>query len=236
MTHQDANEEMAVERYLLGELTGESRDRFEEHLFDCAECAADLKQGVVFLEASRAELKSREAVRKDVSVAPKRFFFRPAWLLQPWVLAPALAACLAIIVYQSVVVQPRMRSELAELQTPAVLNPLVLANAGARGSSTNTVPEIAAPRHGSYLLSVDIPPATDVTGYRCSLYSPAGALVWHVDISPQQARDAVTIQVPVMTASEGIHELRVQSISSSRAPDDTLVDLARYRYKLDFAD
>jgi hypothetical protein len=235
MNHKDANEEMAVERYLLGELTGVSRDRFEEHLFDCAECTADLKQGVVFLEGSRAELKSPAAARNDARVAPKRHLFGSAWLLQPWVLVPALAACLAVIVYQSVIVQPRMRSELAELQAPTVINPLVLANAGARGGSTDAVAEVVAPRHGSYLLSVDIPPAAGVSGYRCSLYSSGGSLIWHLDISPQQARDAVTIQVPVMTAAAGIRELRVQGISASGAPDGTLVDLARYRYKLEFA-
>ena len=42
MDHRDALREMAVEKYLLGELTGESRDIFENHLFDCEQCAADL--------------------------------------------------------------------------------------------------------------------------------------------------------------------------------------------------
>lgn len=236
MNHKDANEEMAVERYLLGELTGTSRDRFEEHLFDCVECTADLKQGVLFLEASRADLKAREVVRsKDARVAPKKPLLLTAWLLKPWILVPALAACLAVIVYQSAILQPQLRSELAELQTPVVINPLVLANAGARGGSTDSLAEVVAPRHGSYLLSVDIPPAAGVSGYRCSLYSSGGALIWNLDISPQQARDAVTIQVPVLTATAGIRELRVQGISSSETPEGGLIDLARYRYKLDLA-
>jgi hypothetical protein len=235
MNHKDANEEMAVERYLLGELTGASRDRFEEHLFDCAECTADLKQGVLFLEASRAELKSPRILRNETSVVSKKPRFRSEWFFHPWVLVPALAACLAVIVYQSAILQPRMRSELAELQTPAVISPLVLANAGARGDSTNSLPEVVAPRHGSYLLSVDIPPAPGASAYRCSLYSSEGALIWHLDISPQQARDTVTIQVPVITATAGIRELRVQGIASVGPPDATLADLARYRYKLEFA-
>ena len=33
---------MAVEKYLLQELAGEERDQFEEHFFDCQECATDL--------------------------------------------------------------------------------------------------------------------------------------------------------------------------------------------------
>jgi hypothetical protein len=151
------------------------------------------------------------------------------------VLAPALAASLAVIVYQSAVVVPRLKSEaqMAQVQTPAVLKALVLANAGARGDSTAT---ITTPRHGAYLLSVDIPPSPGALRYRCSLYSPAGALLWHVDISPQEARDAVTIEVPVSATSEGVNELRVQAISSSSSQPggDTLENLASYRYTLKF--
>ena len=33
MTHQEAQEAHAPERYLLGELRGPERERFEEHLF-----------------------------------------------------------------------------------------------------------------------------------------------------------------------------------------------------------
>jgi len=230
MTHQNAVEELAVERYLLGELTGESRDRFEDHMFDCLECAADVKAGVVFASAAHEELCAPATAQ---ATAPRPLSSWFAWLVRPLVLVPALAACLLVIVYQSAVVMPRMRTEMAETQVPAVLNSTVLANAGARGG--NTVAEVVAPAHGFYLLSVDIPPAAGATSYRCALYSPSGALVWHVDVSAQQARDTVTIQVPVMTAQEGMNELRVQGIVSSQGQGDKLVDLARYTYRLTFA-
>src|SRR3954462_2654256 len=63
MNHQDALREMSVERYLLGELTGESRDIFEEHLFDCQQCTADLKSGVTLLEGARTELATPSPAR-----------------------------------------------------------------------------------------------------------------------------------------------------------------------------
>jgi hypothetical protein len=228
MTHQNAVEELAVERYLLGELTGESRDRFEDHMFDCPECAGDVKAGVMFASAAREELCAPATVQ-TTSPRPSSWF---AWLVRPLVLVPALAACLLVIVYQSAVVMPRMKTEMAETQVPTVLNSTVLANAGARGG--NAVAEVVAPAHGFYLLSVDIPPAAGATSYRCALYSPSAALVWHIDVSAQQARDTVTIQVPVMTAQEGMNELRVQGVVSSQGQADKLVDLARYTYKLTF--
>ena len=227
MTHQDAVEELAVERYLLGELTGESRDRFEDHMFDCLECAGDVKAGVMFASAAHAELCAPEAAR---DAAPRTSSSWLAWLVRPLVLVPALAACLMVVVYQSAVVVPRMKTEIAKDEAPAVLNSLLLANAGARGDST--VAQVVAPAHGFYLLSVDIPPAAGATSYRCSLYSPSDKLLWQVDVSPQQARDTVMIQVPVMTTQGGMDELRVQGVLSSPGQGDTLVDLARYKYKL----
>ncbi|NYF78049.1 anti-sigma factor family protein [Granulicella arctica] len=229
MTHQDVVEQMAVERYLLGELAGESREHFEEHLFGCQECAADLKDGVLFLNAAQQELQMPQRVTAPVR---SKHGLRLAWLWQPWVLAPALAACLLVIVYQSAILLPHAKSGVAEPQTASVLEPLVLANAGARGDS---VAEIVAPHHGFYLLSVDVPPSPGASGYRCSLFSPAGLLVWRVDVSSQQAHDAVTIQVPTVTAQEGMNELLVQSVTSSQSIGDKVVDLARYRYKLRFA-
>src|SRR5882762_2399523 len=125
MNHAEAIREMAVEQYLLGELSGASLERFEEHLFDCQECAAELKTGAMFVEAARVEL--REPAKVSVPVVSKLRDWT-SWFTNPWVLAPALAACLIVIAVQTVVVMPRMKQELAQAQTPAVLNNLVLAN------------------------------------------------------------------------------------------------------------
>jgi anti-sigma factor RsiW len=35
MKHEEAVQQLAIERYLLDELTPELREQFEEHLFDC---------------------------------------------------------------------------------------------------------------------------------------------------------------------------------------------------------
>jgi len=43
MDHSEAVREMAAERYLLDELEPEAREAFEEHVFDCPECALDLR-------------------------------------------------------------------------------------------------------------------------------------------------------------------------------------------------
>lgn len=228
MNHQDALQEMAVERYLLGELSGEALDRFEEHLFDCPLCVTDLRAGTTFINAARHELRTA-LVTTPQKESP---FGWVSWLLRPSFLAPALAACLLMLVVQSFVLLPGMRREVAQVETPSVLNNLVLANAGARGDS---VAEIVAPLHGAFLLSVDIPGRSEFTGYLLSLYSPVGAVVWQTKILPQQAVDAVLIHVPTDITKAGLNTLLVQGLSGSSGVDGAggkLEDLARYKFQL----
>ena len=226
MTHQDALQEMAVERYLLGELSGASLDSFEEHLFECSECITDVKTGVTFIDAARTELRTPGRVAKPHVERASRW---TSWFTSPWVLAPALAACLLILAFQTFVLQPRMKLEVARAQAPAVLNPLILANAGARGDS---VPEIVAPEHGSFVISLDVPTTGGFSSYRGSLYAPDGSLLWQTAISPEQARDALLLSVPTDKVKDGINSFVIQGLSPSGNTSGTLEDLAKYRFRV----
>ena len=224
MTHQDALKEMAVERYLLGELSGASLDRFEEHLFECQECAADVKIGVTFISGARDELRlSKRVAAPEAERTPKW----TSWFTNPWILAPALAACLLVLAFQTFVVLPRAKLEVA--QAPAVVNRLVLANAGPRG---NSVPEIVAPEHGSFVISADIPTSGGFSSYRCTLYAPDGLLIWQTAISPEQARDALLINMPTTKVEEGLNVLLIQGIPVGDSSSDKAVDVARYSFRV----
>ena len=227
MNHQDALQEMAVERYLLGELSGAALDRFEEHLFECPQCVMDLKAGTTFIDAARDELKV--PARVVAAIKAERATKWTSWFSSPRFLAPALAACLIVVIVESFVLLPRMQREIARAETPAVLNNLVLANAGARGDS---VPSIVAPVHGAFLLSIDIPARSDFGSYLCSLYSPSGALVWQTSVSSQQVSDALPIHVPTDRTQEGLNIFRVQGLPAVDSSDGKLEDLASYRFQL----
>ena|SRR6266702_1841970 len=226
MNHQDALQEMAVERYLLGELSGATLDRFEEHLFECPQCVMDLQAGTTFIDAARGELKAVARVAVQEKERSRGWI---SWLTSPRFLAPALAACLLVVAVESFVLLPRMRREVAQVETPAVLNNLVLANAGARGDS---VAEIVAPEHGAFLLSVDVPARSGFSSYLCSLYSPSGTLVWQTTVSPQQASDALLIHVPTGRTKEGLNTFVVQGLPAVDGSGGKLEDLARYRFQL----
>ena len=57
MDHNQATQLTAVEKYLLDELPPEVRDEFEEHFFDCQECATDLRATAGFIDAAKREFK-----------------------------------------------------------------------------------------------------------------------------------------------------------------------------------
>jgi hypothetical protein len=226
MNHQDALQEMAVERYLLGELSGASLDSFEEHLFECSECAMDVKTGATFIDAARAELIAPRRVTAPYIESPRRW---TSWLTSPWVLAPALAACLLVLAFQTLVVQPRMKLEVARAQAPAVLTPLVLANAGARGDS---IPEITAPEHGFVVVSIDVPATGSFSSYLCSLHAPDGSLLWQTTISHEQARDSLLISMPTDRSREGLNTFLIQGLPDGVSSSGTLEDLASYRFRV----
>jgi len=57
MAHDEAIRSQAAERYVAGELAPAERDAFEEHFFDCPECAEEVRWELVFAANARALLR-----------------------------------------------------------------------------------------------------------------------------------------------------------------------------------
>src|SRR5271155_4232621 len=150
MDHQQATQLMAVEKYLLLELTPEVRDQFEEHFFDCQECAADLRATAGFMDAARKEFRLHP-VPKPATVAKGKSRLT---LLRPALVWSALAASLLVIAYQNVVVYPHFKTEIAELKAPEILPSLSLVNGNSRGGQ---IPAVTVGGGQPFLLLLDIP-------------------------------------------------------------------------------
>jgi hypothetical protein len=94
MDHQEALAAQAVERYLLNDLGSSLKESFEEHFFDCPDCAAALREHEVFMANAKVVLRETPAA-PPLPAMPKPGLleaFRP-WLRWP-VLVPAMAAIL----------------------------------------------------------------------------------------------------------------------------------------------
>ena len=70
MTHAVAVATHAVERYLLDEMTELERHRFEEHYFDCQDCAADLRAGTLLREGVAAGMLDEAGQAPRQAFAP----------------------------------------------------------------------------------------------------------------------------------------------------------------------
>ena len=211
MDHQQAAESMTVEKYLLDELTPELRNKFEEHFFDCEECAIDLRATAAFIDGAKRELQTKPARRPELLVSGRRrlVFFRPAlaWL--------ALAASLLVIAYQYAVVYPRYQTQMAALRAPEILPALSLVGGNSRGGQ---IPVVTVGSAHAFLLSFDIPTQDSYSSYTCLLYSPTGALLWRVDISGASAKDTVSLRVPSLSVPSGQYKLTVQGNGATGSP------------------
>ena len=102
MTHQEAVDTLATERYLLNEMSEVDRTAFEEHYFSCEVCAEDVKAGHAFGQGARRVFASGAESRPTTGTVlyptgvSRAKWYRSAAL--PWAMAASLAA---IVVYQA---------------------------------------------------------------------------------------------------------------------------------------
>ena len=133
MEHTEAVQLKAAERYVLGELSGDLREQYEEHYFGCPEGAADLKLAAAFGENTRAGLESQ-----PVAVASREPERRPsasAWfagLLRPSFAIPAFALLLLFAGYQNLILIPHLKSA-GPFRGPQTLPSYTLIGANSRG-------------------------------------------------------------------------------------------------------
>jgi hypothetical protein len=106
MDHREAQSTKAAERYLLGEMSEPERYEFEDHYFDCEECAGDVRVVHAFAGGVQAVCAEEPVpVRVRPVLTPKAP--RVPW--GSW-LTPALAAALGMVaIYQGFIVIPGLR-------------------------------------------------------------------------------------------------------------------------------
>jgi len=112
VTHQEAVETLATERYLLDEMSDVDRAGFEEHYFSCDVCAQDVKTADALREGVRDVFRGERARRK--TIVP---WYRSQ--VVPWAMAASLAG---IVVYQSFMPGANVRTE----SSTRVLHPVTL--------------------------------------------------------------------------------------------------------------
>lgn len=201
MDHTEAVRLQAAEKYLLGELPKGQLEEYEEHYFDCAICAEELKTTVAFMESSRQVF--HEQVLEPVGVRG----FTPAkggWFgwLRPAFAIPVFAALLLFIGYQNSVTIPGLKGASSRQATAEAVRYFPLLPAGARGEGSSSIVKVGP--HEDFSLDVDMP-GNSPTGYLCQVQDESGRVRFTVLVSAEQARNTVRVNIPGGVLQPGKH-------------------------------
>lgn len=180
MDHTEALRLQAAEKYLLNEFTPPQREEYEEHYFDCYQCAEDVKATASFLEGLRqlireGALEARTVpetvpARADVAAPATRGFF--AWL-KPAFAIPVFAALLLFIGYQNSVTIPHLTasSQSAQIVSPPFHLPGSVRGGNAEGEAS---PALQTRSGESFVLDFDFTPLRSSSAYQWQLLHAAG--------------------------------------------------------------
>ena len=210
MDHEVVVRLKMTEGYLLGELDPEARAEFEEHFFDCPDCALDVRAGALFVEQSKVVLAEKSQPASTGLPVPASIPAKSGWLawLHPAFAAPLMVLLLAVIGYQNLVTYPQLRQGR---NSPRVL-PWASVNVGTWGSGG---PVISTRPGEGFLLFVRIPPDGSYSRYVADLHNPAGKLEWSLTIPASSAQDQWPVQVPGANRASGSYTLAVRGVTAT---------------------
>jgi hypothetical protein len=228
MTHKDAMDLGAADKYLLGQLATDERDQFEEHFFSCTECSEDVRLTAIFLDNLKEVLKEPYAIRP--AKAPPEIMQSPAaarrWFLAPQIGLAAGIALLALTGYQNAVVIPHLHRELVQQEGPQSYPAFFI-------TETRSEPNvITAGRNEQYVaLQFSKVPGRVFPFYRCELKSQDNRTVSSTVTVPSRG-DEWQLRLPLGGLAPGSYTLSVRGAAKENTSE--LTELAQYHFRLEF--
>jgi hypothetical protein len=132
MDHQQIAEHNVVARYVLGRLTAEEEELFEEHLLECPECRREVEREEDFrnsLQTVATEEVARATARAGVIAWLGRRSARRGWLA-----VAALLLLIAALPLWLLRERSRLQGEIGELRAARVVPPAPLSRAPVQAS------------------------------------------------------------------------------------------------------
>lgn len=199
MDHKLVVAQEMTERYFLNELDSSARNEFEEHYFNCPECAAHVYAGAVLVE----EIENGAIPDPRHNPMPAPVPTSPRWLawLRP-ALVPVMATLLAVVGYQNL-------KMVHQLNNPQVL-PWAVVNVDTLGSNGAAIP-VRSGQSFAFILRV---PREGYARYIGNLYDPAGKLEGPFTIQASSSQDQYLVLMPAAQWKSGVYTLKVQGVTS----------------------
>jgi len=202
MDHNEALQRQAAVKYVLGELSPVQREEYEEHYFDCAECAVDIKALATFADTTREVLRQEKQSPFAKDLAPARGWLR--WL-QPIVAVPAFAALLLIIAYQNTVTIPQVREEATSGAAQMFVSSLSPKMAVVRGGED--ILKYAIHVNASLPLKFDFTPTPVANAYVCQLQDESGRSVLRMRVPGSFTNKELNLVIPPNGVKPGKYTL-----------------------------
>ena len=171
MNHQEAIELHAAVKYVLGELSPDQRDAYEDHYIDCPECAKEVHATAAFADTTREVVRQEQQAEAIKTKTADRV--RGGWFvwLKPMVAVPAFAVLLLVVAYQNTVTIPHAKQEATEGAAQLFTTSFSLQMANVRGGE-----EVKVRVHPteSFSLKFDFTPSQSFASYVCELQDDSG--------------------------------------------------------------
>lgn len=237
MNHQQAIDSMAVERYVLNEMTATDRQAFEEHYFNCPECLEAITYASDFLEVGR------EYVQDDAKTQPApvpipawyKRIFSSSWWSSP---VPAFAAAVflalfGLSIYQGVELAQARKS----VNTPHVVAASVFLPLTARGSRGDSraaeLPTVTVNPNQAFTLDLDLPQHDQYPAYEGEIVSQSGSAgMTSFALPTENLNQGSRLEIAVPpTLPQGAYQLVIRGIKDGAKEKP---EIARYDFVLEF--
>jgi hypothetical protein len=224
MNHNEATNLEAGVKYVLGELSQNQREEYEEHYFDCAECAIDVKALATFADTTREVLRQERQKEFAESLAPaSRGWF--AWL-RPAFAVPAIVVLLAVVVYQNTAGFSGKNSDGAQVfNSYSLMGP-------SRGGDDGAPIQIH-PRE-AFALDFDLTTTKTFDHYLCQLQDEAGNAVLQVKLAGEKANREVHLLVPGVLKHAGKYSVVVAGATAGNDSWSQATELSRMHFVVEF--
>jgi len=228
MDHSEVVQGKLAERYVLGELSPEAREQFEEHCFECLECASDLKVLSEFVAASRAVLQE-EAAAKNKSRERSSDRPRGAFWLRPAFTVPAMAALAAVVIFQAV--GPNLKTAPRNRSVAQVYDASYRIQGATRGDNAARV---AVVPNENFALDFDFTPNRECPRYKGSLIDSTGIVVLTFEIPAGETNKELHLVVPGGLVRPGAYQLVFVGQNSANDANVQDAEVQRLSFAIDF--
>lgn len=220
MEHSRIEAENIVDRYLVGRLPPEDEELFEEHLFECTDCLAEVQAGEQMRRGLRevaAEATAQVAVAEGVRTLGILAWLRhrsPGQLAGLASLALAFVALPALFLEQQAEID-RLR-QLAErpASRPTAAEPNGDFEVISLGVTRSAVAEETVIRRSAepktVLLSLELEEVL-ADRYRVTLRNETGGIVWHGEGLEPSLYDSLLVSLPPEFLAPGSYRLSAEA-------------------------